>query len=107
MALGGYRPGAGRKKGFAALAAERTRIQVAKMVEEEIIPLTKAQIEKAKKGDSVAYNALMNRAFGMPRQNLGLDGGDDGEPVTFKDVAQMSSKEVDEYLREKLAGSSN
>lgn len=79
--LGGARPGAGRKKGFAGLAAERTRIKVAEMVEAEIVPLTLAQIEKAKKGDTQAFKELLDRGFGKVKDSVDLT--TDGEKLVF------------------------
>lgn len=81
MALGGKRPGAGRKKGFAALAAERTRAKVAEMVEQEIVPMTAAQIEQAKKGNTHAFKELLDRGFGKVKENFDLT--TDGEKIVF------------------------
>jgi len=102
MAKGGYRPGSGRKKGIASIQAEQTRAAIALLVAEHLEEIVMPQVEKAKKGDTTAFTALMDRAHGKPRQNLGIDGGEDGEPVEYKDVSKMSSQEIDEYLREKL-----
>jgi len=107
MAKGGYRPGAGRKKGAASIASEAMRAAIAEKVLAEADAIVGPQIEKAKKGDTQAFKEIMNRAFGMPRQNVGLDGGDEGEPIVFKDVSKMTPEEIDEYLREKLTGGSS
>lgn len=104
---GGYRPGSGRKKGAATLASEKMRATIAERVLNEVDAIVGPQIAKAKEGDTNAFKELMNRAFGMPRQNVGLDGGDDGEPIEFKNVSQMTPDEIDEYLREKLTGGSS
>lgn len=78
---GGKREGAGRPKGFAALAAERTRAKVAEMVELEIVPMTEAQIEKAKKGDTQAFKELMDRGFGKVKEQMDIT--TDGDKIVF------------------------
>lgn len=107
MSHGGKRIGAGRKPGYAAIEAERTRLLLVKKIAKQFNKIVDPQIQKAKKGDTFAFKELMNRAFGMPRQNVGIDGGLEGEPVEYKEVGKMSPQEIDEYLREKLTGSSN
>ncbi len=64
MARGGKRPGAGRKKGYAAKTAEETRKVIAELVSKDITPITKALIKKAKQGDVRASSLLFDRAFG-------------------------------------------
>lgn len=48
MALGGARPGAGRKRGFKAIEAEKARAFVVQKVVEQLGPIMTAQIEAAK-----------------------------------------------------------
>lgn len=48
MAKGGKREGAGRPKGFKALAAEQARAHMAKRIADELDPILDAQIESAK-----------------------------------------------------------
>lgn len=81
MALGGARKGAGRPKGFAALQAERTRDMVARYLENELEPIVLKAIEQAKEGNKEARDFLFDRAHGRPRQNLGIDGGEEGKPI--------------------------
>ena len=64
MARGGKRPGAGRKKGFSAITAEESRKVIAELVVNDIVPITKALIKKAKQGDVKAASLLFDRAFG-------------------------------------------
>lgn len=66
MARGGKRPGAGRKKGYAAKTAEEARRIFAELVFQEIEPIAKALIKQAKKGDAKAISLLFDRAFGKP-----------------------------------------
>jgi hypothetical protein len=93
MALGGKRPGAGRKKGFAALAAERTRAKVAEMVEKEIVPMTLAQIEQAKKGNTVAFKELLDRGFGKVKDSVDLT--TDGEKLVFVPAELLTKHAID------------
>lgn len=68
MARGGKRPGAGRKKGYAAKSAEEARKVFAELISKEIEPIVKALIKKAKKGDIRATSLLLDRAFGKPAE---------------------------------------
>ena len=75
MAKGGKQPGAGRPKGSKAahtLEAQEARVKLIKMVHAELEAIVRPQIEKAKKGDTQAYHAITNRAWGMPGQSLDL-----------------------------------
>lgn len=47
---------------------------------EEIVNV---QIDAAVSGNLQAGQYLMDRTFGKARQNLGLDGGEDGAPIVF------------------------
>lgn len=61
---GGKRPGAGRKKGFAAKNAEEARRILSEMVVREIAPIGEALVAKAREGDISAARELFDRAFG-------------------------------------------
>jgi hypothetical protein len=61
---GGKRPGAGRKKGFAAKNAEEARRIFSEKVLRDIDPIYNALLAKAKKGDTAAARELLDRAFG-------------------------------------------
>lgn len=75
MSKGGYRPGSGRKKGAATLYSEALKAEIAKLVQADAPELIKAQIEKAKKGDTQAFNSLLDRFMGKPAQAItGEDG---------------------------------
>jgi len=43
---------------------------------------------QAENGDATSQKLIMNYIDGMPRQNIGLDGGNDGEPIGFKWLEQ-------------------
>jgi hypothetical protein len=70
---GGKRQGAGRKQGFAAKNAEEARRILSDMVLQEIAPIGKALITKAKKGDVAAVRELFDRAFGKAPQTAKVD----------------------------------
>jgi hypothetical protein len=73
---GGKREGSGRKKGEATLVGERIRNKISEMIEKEQVPLIKALLDKAKKGDVFAFKELFDRAFGRASQAIELSGKD-------------------------------
>lgn len=86
MALGGKREGAGRKKGHLAshtIKAMEQRAHAIAMVDAELEAIFRPQIEKAIKGDTSAFTAVLDRAWGKPLQSVemaGKDGKDLFEP---------------------------
>jgi hypothetical protein len=67
----------GRKKGLASIKAEEARSLLAQMVADEIEPLGRILIEKAKGGDVGAMKELFDRAFGKaPQAITGPNGGE-------------------------------
>jgi|SRR3989344_935232 len=83
---GGYRAGAGRKKDFAAKNAEEVRRILSEMVMQEIVPIGKALITKAKKGDVIATRELFDRAFGKAAQNVKIDPSERGLPAPIMGI---------------------
>ena len=65
---GGYRVGAGRKKGFAARSSEEARRIFSEMLMQEIRPIARALIVKAKSGDVAAARELFDRSWGKAAQ---------------------------------------
>jgi hypothetical protein len=59
---GGYRPGSGRKKGFAALEAEKAREYIAMRVSESLKPIVDSLVKQAKGGSIPAIKELFDRA---------------------------------------------
>ena len=53
---GGYRAGAGRKKGFAAVNAEEARRVLSDMLISKIKPIAEALIDAQKRGGKGGYN---------------------------------------------------
>jgi hypothetical protein len=93
---GGYREGAGRKKGFAAKNAEESRRVLSEMVMVEIVPIGEALIAKAKKGDVIAIRELFDRAFGKSPQTSKID-LDYREPVDPIRDLQLPKELIKKY----------
>ena len=68
MARGGHRQGAGRKKGFAAIEAEKSREFIAQKVGASLEPIIDTLIRRAKKGDIRSIQTLFDRAYGRVAQ---------------------------------------
>lgn len=86
MALGGKRPGAGRKKGSKAthtLEAEKAKQELIRMYIENCRPIHQALIDKAKSGDISAIKELFERVHGKVPQTLG---GDKNNPIILQGV---------------------
>ena len=83
MALGGKREGAGRKKGYAAIQAEKAREAICKELEKTWKPIVLKAIEQAKAGDSIARAWLYERGYGKVAQAIVTE-NDEGErlPIT-------------------------
>ena len=67
---GGKRKGAGRKKGYKAIEAEKAREYILKRLSDELEPIITKAIAQAKKGDSTARKELMDRAYGKPKETI-------------------------------------
>lgn len=79
MALGGKREGAGRKKGYAAIQAEKSRELICLALEKDFKPIIEKAIDQAKDGDAVARNFLFERGYGKVAQavtTLDLEGNE-------------------------------
>jgi hypothetical protein len=89
MALGGKRPGAGRKKGSSTKEALAYRELLLKRVEEEKGELIDALIAKAKTGDIAALKEINERTMGKVVQPIG---GENGGPIilTWKSKSTMN-----------------
>lgn len=73
MAQGGFRIGAGRKKGSKAphtLEADRAKQFIVQEFIKELAPMIKAQIKQAKKGNVYAFDKLSERALGKVSDKL-------------------------------------
>ena len=87
---GGKRPGAGRKPGFAAQEAEKTRIWLAERLKSAHEPIVKKAIAQAKQGDKNAREWLYNRAFGRAR--LDTFNEEDARPVILQLSGAVAAK---------------
>lgn len=81
------------ERGFVGEAGGKLKAAAARYLdlpEEEVtveLMLHFRQIEKAiKKSDTQAYNAFMNRAYGLPKQKM-EHSGEDGGPIQTSNVA--------------------
>lgn len=79
MALGGKREGAGRKKGYKAIAAEKAREYLVKRIAAELEPITDMILKSAKAGDTKSLEYLINQLIGKPKETMEIQ-----EDVTLK-----------------------
>lgn len=90
---GGKRPGAGKPKGYKAphtLEAQTQRAKAIALVEENLEAIFLPQIKKAIKGDTAAFNAVLDRSWGKPSQAItGADGG--ALKIMFDSIFNASS----------------
>lgn len=89
MALGGKREGAGRKKGYAAIEAEKARERICKELEKTWKPIVLKAIAQAKAGDPVARAWLYERGYGKVAQAIVTE-NEEGErlPITGMVITQ-------------------
>lgn len=62
---------------------------------EEIVNV---QIDAAISGNLQAGQYLMDRTFGKARQNLGIDGGEDGAPIVFMPAVLIDKFNLNEPI---------
>ncbi|RJQ34523.1 hypothetical protein C4556_02180 [Candidatus Parcubacteria bacterium] len=94
---GGYRAGAGRKKGFAAKNAEEARKYLSERVAEEIEPITTSLINRAKTGDIRAIHELLDRAWGRPTQAIQITSERLPVPIMGLHFEKMSDEDLHQY----------
>ena len=59
----------------------------------EMLPEAKRVLQKKlKKDDMFAVKEVHDRVMGKPRQNIGLDGGEEGEPINIVNYGDTSRK---------------
>ena len=83
MTHGGFREGAGRKKGSKAthtLQAEQARAMLIQAYLDNIKPINEALIKKATEGDIQAIKEIHDRVYGKAPQSLT---GPDGKELTI------------------------
>lgn len=102
MANGGKREGAGRKKGQLAghtLKTQEQRIKAIAMVDACLEEIFAPQIEKAMKGDTSAFTAVLDRAWGKPLQSTELTGKDGKDLIPV--LSERVSTIIDEYTHKR------
>jgi hypothetical protein len=94
MARGGHRQGAGRKKGFAAIEAEKSREFIAQKVGASLEPIIDVLIRQAKKGDIRSTQILFDRAYGRAAQ--APDISEDSNPKPMQIVIHYPDSKEEE-----------
>ena len=94
---GGYRPGAGRKKGFSAIEAEEARAYIAERVSASLEPIIDGLIDRATKGDIHATKELFDRAWGRAHTPIAIS--DDRQdvnplPAEYLETVHRAMKKV-------------
>lgn len=77
---GGRREGAGRPKG------SYSKPQIRNFYTDEQVMSFVDELKESAKTDNRIKLFLAEQIFGKARQNIGLDGGEDGSPVRYQDV---------------------
>ena len=75
MKNGGRREGSGRKRGYAAIEAEKAREIIIKKLVESVEPIVNKAVEQAKAGDYKAREWLSDRALGKTPTSIELPDG--------------------------------
>lgn len=99
---GGKRPGAGRKKGSITVGRFRTIGQIKSLSqirrafmdyvdEKQIQKLVKFTLEKAEVNSDI-LRFVMEQVFGKARQNIGVDGGDEGKALILHISEEIAKK---------------
>lgn len=81
----------GRPKGFAALESERQRVEAAKILEKEFLPIFNKAISQAKDGDKAARDYVTEFAFGKPTQPITGANGKDLFPTDADRIAALKA----------------
>lgn len=84
----------GKKKGTKhaeTIAKEKMRAHLLELLGQEWHALCLTMIKKAKRsGKTLEF--VVNQAIGKPRQNIGLDGGDENKPINIINYANPTGK---------------
>lgn len=97
---GGKRAGAGRPRSSSSIATETARAIMTRMVEEKIIPITEALIERALDRDTAAARELLDRSWGRAQQNVDITSK--GEKVGTTPAAVALTDEYEKKLKNDL-----
>lgn len=78
---GGYRPNAGRKKGYSAIETEKARELIVRMVTEALEPILNSLLKQAKRGNTTAIKELLDRAYGRSSQGIDITSAGKALPI--------------------------
>lgn len=97
---GGRRVGAGRPAGARSRATKQAKATLSDLARKHTSVALTALVNIAKKGESesarvAAANALLDRAYGKPRQSH-EHSGPGGTPMQFVDLTKLSGDELDQ-----------
>jgi len=90
--LGGARPGAGRPPKFSTLEAQQARNYIAERLRDVMPKLYEVMYKKAIKGDMIALKELLDRGFGKSRQQIGVEGGEEGSALVIQISELIANK---------------
>ncbi len=89
----------GRKIASHTLEAQEQRKKAIAMVDAELEAIFAPQIEKAMKGDTSAFNAVLDRAWGKPLQAMEMTGKDGKDLIP--ELSPKVAKLIDEYTHKR------
>ena len=95
---GGKREGAGRPKG--STNKPRFLDYVTPSEVEGLMAQLKAQANE--KPDLLKF--ALEQIFGKPRQNVGLDGGEDGKPIEVSNLKELSDEQLSSIISAGASG---
>jgi hypothetical protein len=95
---GGRRPGAGRPAGARSRATAAHKATLSDLAREHTTTALQVLVDVAKKGESesarvAAANAILDRAYGKPRQSH-EHSGPNGGPIASVDLTKLSGDEL-------------
>ncbi len=102
MARAGTNHKGGRPKGSVGvhtLKAQEQRIKAIQMVDDNLAAIFQPQIDKAIKGDTSAFTAVLDRAWGKPLQSTELTGKDGKDLIP--ELSPKVLKLIDEYTHKR------
>lgn len=97
---GGRRSGAGRPKGARSRATKQAKATLSDLARQHTATALKVLVDVAKDGESesarvAAANAILDRAYGKPRQSH-EHSGPGGAPMQFVDLTRLSGDQLDQ-----------
>ena len=93
MSLGGYRPGAGRKKGQRTIQSEKLKDFLVAEIMREKAPIIKALVRKAKEGDIIAIREVLERTIGKVKETMEFSTGEPLNIILLKAIEKIYGKD--------------